>query len=90
MRNIYDLSLNELEDYFVGIGDKKFRATQIYEYLYKKRVNTFDDMKNIGKSIVNHLKDNFVMDKIKVVVKQEDKDVKKKDNIFRHIIYLRI
>ena len=77
MRNIYDLSLNELEDYFVGIGDKKFRATQIYEYLYKKRVNTFDDMKNIGKSIVNHLKDNFVMDKIKVVVKQEDKDVKK-------------
>ena len=77
MRNIYDYTLKELEEYFINIGDKKFRATQIYEYLYKKRVNSFEEMKNIGNSMINHLKDNFTMDKIRVIVKQEDKDVKK-------------
>ena len=36
MRNIYDLSLKELEDYFVSIGEKPFRANQVYEGLYKQ------------------------------------------------------
>jgi len=77
MRNIYDYSLEELEEYFINMGDKKFRASQIYDFLYKKRVNNFDDMVNIGKNVVNHMKDNFSFDKIKLIVKQEDKDVKK-------------
>ena len=42
MRNIYDYTLKELEAYFLSINDKKFRATQIYEFLYKKRVTSFD------------------------------------------------
>ena len=37
MRNIYDLTLQELEEYFIQIGEKPFRATQVYEGLYKKR-----------------------------------------------------
>lgn len=77
MRNIYDYSLKELEEYFISIGDKKFRATQIYEYLYKKRVDSFDDMKNIGNNMINHLKENFTMDRIKILIKQQDKDVAK-------------
>lgn len=77
MRNIYDYTLKELEDYFVSIGDKKFRATQIYDFLYKKRVASFDEMTNISKNIQNHLKDNFSMDKIKLLLKQEDTDVSK-------------
>ena len=36
MRNIYDYTLEELENYFVSVGDKKFRATQIFDFLYKK------------------------------------------------------
>ena len=77
MRNIYDYSLKELEEYFISIGDKKFRATQIYEYLYKKRVSSFNDMKNIGNNMINHLKENFTMDRIKILIKQQDKDVAK-------------
>lgn len=77
MKNLYDLTLKQLEDYFLSINDKKFRATQIYEFLYKKRVNSIDDMTNIGKNMINHLKDNFTMEKIKLIMKQEDKDVKK-------------
>ena len=77
MRNLYDLTLNELEEYFINIGDKKFRATQIYEFLYKKRVKEIEDMSNIGKKTIEILKENFNMNKIKLILKQEDKDVKK-------------
>lgn len=77
MRNLYDLTQKELEDYFLSINDKKFRAVQIYEFLYKKRVKSIDEMKNIGKNTIKNLKENFTMDRIKLLVKQEDKDVKK-------------
>ena len=77
MRNIYDFTLKELEEYFVSIGDKKFRATQIYDFLYKKRVDDVFGMSNISKSIKEHIKTNFSLEKIKMVVKQEDKDVAK-------------
>ena len=77
MNNIYNLTLKELEDYFVSINDKKFRATQIYEFLYKKRVKSFDDMTNIGKNIKEKLKEDFLFTQIKLILKQEDRDVKK-------------
>ena len=77
MRNIYDFTLKELEDYFVSIGDKKFRAVQIYDFLYKKRISDVDKMSNISKDVRSHLVDNFSFEKIKLVIKQEDKDVKK-------------
>ena len=77
MRNIYDYTLKELEEYFISINDKKFRATQIYDFLYKKRCDDLDKMSNISKNIKEHLKDHFSFEKIKLIVKQEDKDVKK-------------
>ena len=77
MRNIYDLTLKELEDYFISIGAKKFRAVQVYDFLYKKRVKSFDEMNNIGNKIKERLKQDFDMFKIKLVLKQSDKDVSK-------------
>lgn len=77
MRNIYDFTLRELEEYFISIGDKKFRATQIYDFLYKKRVDDVYKMTNVSKKIQEHLVDNLSFEKIKMIVKQEDKDVKK-------------
>lgn len=77
MRNIYDVSLEELEEYFIKYDGRKFRAVQIYEFLYKKRVSSFDEMTNIGKNVREQLKKDFTFDKIKIVIKQEDKDVKK-------------
>lgn len=77
MRNIYDLTLKELEDYFISIGDKKFRAVQVYDFLYKKRVKSIDEMTNIGNNVKERLKNDFDMFKIKLVLKQSDKDVSK-------------
>ena len=77
MRNIYDLTINELEDYFVSINEKPFRAVQVYEGLYKKRYNSFDDMTNISKNLREKLKSDFSFYKIKLIIKQEGRDVYK-------------
>lgn len=77
MRNIYDLTLRELEDYFISINEKPFRAVQLYEGLYKKRYTTFDEMTNISKELREKLKNTFSINKIKLVIKQESKEVNK-------------
>ena len=77
MINIYDYTLEELEKYFIEKKEKKFRATQIYEFLYKKRVKSFDEMTNIGKNTIDNLKKNFTFNRIKLILKQEDTNVKK-------------
>ena len=77
MRNIYDLTKDEFEEYFLSINDKKFRATQIYEFLYKKRVKSSDECNNIGNNIKDRLKSDFDFYMIKLLVKQEDELVKK-------------
>ena len=50
--NIYGKSLKELESYFLDIGEKKFKAIQVYDWLYKKRVHSFDEMTNVKKSVI--------------------------------------
>ena len=77
MRNIYDLTIKELEDYFVSINEKPFRAVQVYEGLYKKKYNSFDDMTNISKNLREKLKGDFSFYKIKLIIKQEGRDVYK-------------
>ena len=75
MRNIYGISLEELEQYFVGLGYQKFKATQVFEWLYKKRVSSFEEMSNIKKEQIEKLKQDFNFDHIKIVDKKEGKDV---------------
>ncbi len=77
MRNIYDLTIKELEEYLLSIGEKSFRSTQIYEGLYKKRLSTFDDMTNISKDLRKRLSEDFSFYKIKLLVKQEGDNVNK-------------
>jgi len=77
MRNIYDLTLKELEEYFASIGEKPFRSTQVYEGLYKKRFTTFDEMTNISKGLREKLTNDFSMHKIKLLIKQQGANVNK-------------
>lgn len=77
MNNIYNLSLIDLENYFESIEDKKFRAKQVYEWLYRKRVNSFDDMTNLKKELIEKLKEKFSFEKIKIVKQLSDVDVHK-------------
>ena len=49
MKNIYGIKRSDLEEYFINIGEKKFKALQVYEWLYLKRVDSIDKMTNIKK-----------------------------------------
>lgn len=77
MKNIYGYTLSSLEDYFIKKNDKKFKATQIYEWLYKKRVNCFLEMKNIKKEVVEQLMLDFSCEKLDIISKLEGVDVYK-------------
>ena len=77
MRNIYGITYEELEKYFLDNNDKKFRATQLYEFLYKKKINNLDKMPNIPNSTKELLKNNFDFSHIKIIKKEEDNLVKK-------------
>ena len=75
MKNIYGYTLEKLENYFESIGEKKFKATQLFEWLYKKRVYSFDQMNNVKKDTIEILKRDFSVDKVKIVDKKIGKDV---------------
>ena len=75
MNNIYNYSLEDLKDYFKKNNEKEFKANQIYEWLYKKRVNSFNDMTNIKKKLIKKISEEFIMKKLKIITKLEDTDV---------------
>lgn len=59
LKNIRTLSLPELKEYFESIGDKKFRAIQTYEWIWKQNARSFDEMTNLGKDLRQKLAENF-------------------------------
>lgn len=75
MKNIYGITLNDLEEYFLNLGYQKFKAIQVFEWLYKKRVQTFEEMTNIKKEQIEILNKDFNFNNIKLVDKKEGKDV---------------
>lgn len=77
MNSIYDYPLESLESYFEEIGETKYRAKQVFDWLYVKRVKSFDDMTNLKKTLISFLKQKFSFDGLKLVKKEEDTDVKK-------------
>ncbi len=77
MRNIFDLTREEFEDYFLSIGEKKFKALQVYEWLYQKREFDIDNFSNIKKEIRDKLKNSFSNHFITIETKEEDVDTKK-------------
>lgn len=72
--SIYSLRLDELQDWIVANGEKKFRAAQVFEWLYVKRVKTYDEMTNIPKSLRDKLNENFLLTTLSTIVKQESVD----------------
>ncbi|MCU5745749.1 23S rRNA (adenine(2503)-C(2))-methyltransferase RlmN [Staphylococcus sp. SQ8-PEA] len=73
-QSIYSLKFDELQDWLVEHGQQKFRAQQIYQWLYEKRVDRFDQMSNLSKELRELLEDNFAITTLSTVVKQESRD----------------
>ncbi|MGD6956747.1 23S rRNA (adenine(2503)-C(2))-methyltransferase RlmN [Rossellomorea aquimaris] len=73
-KSIYGLTLDQLTTWLVEHGQKKFRAAQVWDWLYKKRVTNFADMKNLNADCVQLLDDHFYLHTLTQEVKQESKD----------------
>lgn len=78
VRNIRTLALADIEQYFEELGEKKFRAKQVYEWLWLKPVQSFDAMTNLSKELRNKLKEDFSLPGLTVdtVQKSEDGTIK--------------
>ncbi len=75
MKNIYNERLTDLKEYFKNKNEKEFKANQVYEWLYKKRVKSFDEMTNIKKTVIDTLKEDYKIKPLKILTKQVDVDV---------------
>lgn len=75
--NLYGQTLENLEKYFESIGEKKFKATQVFEWIYQKREEKIENFSNIKKEIRNQLEQDFKMDIPKIIKREIDIDVEK-------------
>ena len=74
MESIYSKTLSQLEEEMISLDQKKFRATQIYTWLYQKRVDDFSKMSDISLKFIPTLKERYSMDLPKIAVKQVASD----------------
>ena len=77
MENVYNLTLQDWEEYFVNKGEKKFKGSQVFDWLYRKRVTSFDEMTNIKKDILDMLKKDFTFKTLSISKVERDTDVNK-------------
>lgn len=74
MINLYGQEIRKLESLMLERGQKKFRATQLYTWIYEKKVKTFDEMSDISKVFREELNRDFCLNLPKIYKKQESKD----------------
>lgn len=72
--SIYSYQLGELTEIVRDFGADDYRAEQIFEWLYQHRVGTFDEMTNIPESLRSYLNENYSIEALETLVKQESKD----------------
>ena len=77
MKNLFDYKIEDLENYFLNIGEKKFKATQVFEWLYLQKNYNIEEFSNIKKDLREKLKEEFNTNFIKIKSKEEDIGVKK-------------
>lgn len=78
MKNIKDYNLDDLKKEIINLGEKGYRAEQIFKWIYVDRVNSFDEMTNLPKDLRDKLKENYSMNNFNILKKQESSDGTKK------------
>jgi 23S rRNA (adenine2503-C2)-methyltransferase len=74
IRNIRELSFTELANVLEQMGEKKFRAKQVYEWLWQKQAMSFADMTNLSKQLRQQLGETFTLPALQVDTKQYSAD----------------
>ncbi|MFD1816344.1 23S rRNA (adenine(2503)-C(2))-methyltransferase RlmN [Pseudarcicella hirudinis] len=83
-KDIRKLSISQLKDFLVEKGEQGFRAKQVYEWLWKKSVQSFEEMTNLSKKTRELLEEHFEIRAVKVSEKQvsSDKTIKSSFRLF--------
>ena len=74
MKNIKDYNLEELKKEMIELGEKPFRAEQIFKWIHQEKVKTFEEMTNLSLELRKKLEENYTMCNYKILKKQESKD----------------
>lgn len=74
MKNIKDYNMEELKNEIKDLGEKPFRAEQIFKWLYEEKVEKFDEMTNLSLELREKLNNNYTMCNFNIIKKQESKD----------------
>ena len=78
MKNIKDYHLDALKEEIKQMGEKPYRAEQIFQWLYVEKVKSFDDMTNLSLALREKLKQHYTICNFQILKKQESKDGTKK------------
>ena len=78
MKNIKDYDLQDLKEELVSIGEKGFRAEQIFKWIYQEKVKSFDEMTNLSLELREKLKQNYTICNYNILKKLESFDGTKK------------
>ena len=78
MKNIKEFNLDDLKQELEALGEKKYRAEQIFKWIYVDKVKEFDQMTNLSLELRTKLKQNYTMCNFNILKKQESTDGTKK------------
>lgn len=74
MKNIKDYNLEELKTELASLGEKPYRAEQIFKWIYKEKVTSFNEMTNLSKTLRENLEQNYTICNFEIEAKQISKD----------------
>ena len=78
MKNIKGYSLEELKQELIALGEKPYRAEQIFTWLYQEKVKSFEEMTNLSLALREKLELNYTICNFQILKKQESSDGTKK------------
>ena len=84
MKDIRTLSLDQLKEYFLTLGEKPFRAKQVYEWLWSKNLHSIDEMTNLSKELREKIAQEYVINPISVDQLQKSTDGTIKNGVKLH------
>lgn len=74
MQTIYDFTFEELKEELSKLGQKSYRAKQLFTWLYRKRVESFDEMTDLPANLIQQLKETYCINPLKEIDRQVARD----------------
>lgn len=72
-KDLRNMDLSEIEAYMIAIGEKKFRAKQVYDWVVKG-ADSFETLRNLPKGVLERLQEECLLDNCKVIKVSKSKD----------------